>query len=324
MKMAPRTFENLEKDISGQIDLFICSASFEQRCLSISKHLRLDLVKHTVIFRNRRFAEHVRENLDMLRTQFDKKHSLADVDSNEPVATTNSIVKVIHDRKRELRRIVIDITTFTHETLLILFRVCDDVLERGTVVDFLYSPAGEYSIGDGPGEKWLSKGIREVRSVMGFPGSFTPSQDMHLVILAGFEDYRAMKLIEELEPTLVSIGYGDRFEVGTGPHQATNEERVSRIRSVYGSVKHFIFSCYDALITEMVIKNIVDQHREYNTVLAPMNTKISTLGAGRAARTDETIQICYVQADTYNYKNYSIPGMGYYHYKFDDYPRGNE
>lgn len=322
MKMTPRIFENLGNDIPGQIDLFICSASFEQRCLSISRHLRLDRVKHAVIFRNRRFAEYVRENLDTLRTRFDGKHSLADVDSNEPVATTNSIVSVIHDRKKELRRIVIDITAFTHEALLILFRVCDDVLERGTAVDFLYSPAGEYSIGDRPGEKWLSKGIREVRSVMGFPGGFVPSRDMHLVILAGFEDYRAMKLIEELEPTLVSIGYGDRSEVGTGPHQATNEEKVARIRSVYGNVKDFVFSCYDALSAEKTIRSVLDQRKWCNTVLAPMNTKISTLGAGRVARADETIQICYVQADTYNYKNYSTPGVGYYHYNFDDYPRG--
>ena len=98
--------------------------------------------------------------------------------------------------------------------------------DESSVVDFLYAPASEYSIGDKPGDKWLSKGISEVRSVMGYPGGFAPSRDTHLIILAGFEDYRALSLIQELEPSLVSIGYGDSSEVSTGPHQVTNETKV--------------------------------------------------------------------------------------------------
>ena len=258
----------------------------------------------------------------MLQRRFAGRCSELDVDSDDPVLTTSNMVETIAARRGSARYVVIDVTTFTHEALLILFRVCDEVLESGTVVDFVYSPAGEYSIGDEPGEKWLSKGIREVRSVMGFPGGFVPSRGTHLVILMGFEDYRAVRLIEELEPTLVSIGYGDSAEVGTGPHQATNEARAARIRNVLGSVEDFVFSCYDPLRTEQVIRRIVDGHLDYNTILAPMNTKLSTLGAGRVAREDESIQICYAQADTYNYRRYSSPGGGYYRCRFAGYPKG--
>ena len=215
---------------------------------------------------------------------------------------------------------LIDITAFTHEILLILFRVCNVEFNESSVVDFLYAPASEYSIGDEPGDKWLSKGISEVRSVMGYPGGFAPSRGTHLIVLAGIEDYRALSLIQELEPSLVSIGYGDRSEVGTGPHQVTNETKVRRISSLVGSVEYFVFSCYDALRAEQTIREVVRRHREYNTIVAPMNTKVSTLGAGRVALRDESIQLCYAQADIYNYRHYSSPGDGYYHYRFNDYP----
>ena len=188
------------------------------------------------------------------------------------------------------QRILIDITTFTHEILLILFRVCNAEFHESSVIDFFYAPASEYSIGDEPSEKWLSKGISEVRSVMGYPGVFAPSKGTHLIVLAGFEDYRALSLIQELEPSLVSIGYGDRSEDGTQPHQVTNESKVARIRSLVGDVDDFVFSCYDALIAEQTIQEVVGRNAAYNTILAPMNTKISTLGAGRVALKDESIE----------------------------------
>ena len=307
------------------MDLFICSASFERRCVSIAEHLVGTPVGHVLIAHNQRFRDIVDANLRFLQERFAGRESTLVVDSADPVLTTTNVVEAIREQRRKsAQRILIDITAFTHETLLILFRVCNQEFDEASVVDFLYAPASEYSIGDEPGDKWLSKGISEVRSVMGYPGGFAPSRDIHLIVLAGFEDYRALSLIQELEPSLVSIGYGDRSEVATGPHQVTNETKVERIRSVLGSVEAFVFSCYDALSAEETIRKMVRGHDQYNTILAPMNTKISTLGAARVALRDESIQICYAQADIYNYRNYSRPGGDYYEQRFDDYPFGPE
>ena len=155
------------------------------------------------------------------------------VDSADPVLTTVNVVAAM-SRCREAgsMRFVLDITAFTHEALLILFRVCDVALADSSIVDFVYATAKEYSVGDRPPDKWLSKGISEVRSVMGYPGGFVPSRASHLVILAGFEDHRALSLVRELEPSLVTIGYGDRSEKGTAAHQDTNQKNVARIRSL--------------------------------------------------------------------------------------------
>ena len=71
-------------------------------------------------------------------------------------------------------RFVIDATTFTRESLLILVRFLKQSLKTSDSVQFLYAPAKEYSIGTQYEDKWLSRGIREVRSVLGYPGDFLP------------------------------------------------------------------------------------------------------------------------------------------------------
>ena len=49
-----------------------------------------------------------------------------------------------------------------------------------------------------------------------------------------------------------------------------------------------------------------------NTVIAPMNNKISTVGAALAALKNPNIQISYAQADIYNVVGYSMPNDDYY------------
>ena len=320
----------LDGDLPERIDVFVCSASFEERCLSIAENVNRQRIAQVVVVRDRRFAAAVEKNLGRLRERFAGKESTVVVDSGDPVLTTVNIVAAMERfRQADVRRVVrvvVDITTFTHEALLILFRVCDVAFDKSCVVDFVYATAGEYSVGDQPAEKWLSKGISEVRSVMGFPGGFRPSRGTHLVVLAGFEDYRVLSLVRELEPSLVTVGYGDRSEKGTEPHQDTNEKNLERIRNLIrnlvSALEQFVFSCYDVNMAEGAIQKVVSEKEGYNTIIAPMNTKISTLGAGMVALRDEAVQICYAQADIYNFERYSRPGNEFYRHRFSDYPAG--
>ena len=319
---------DLARDLGQTIDVFVCSASFEDRCLSVAESLRRHRMDRVVIVKDRRFDAAVEGNARRLQELFVGKETMVVVDSSDPVVTTvNVVAAVSRCREAGATRVVVDITAFTHEALLILFRVCDVALDDSSIVDFVYATAKEYSVGDRPIDKWLSKGISEVRSVMGYPGGFVPSRTSHLVILAGFEDYRALSLVRELEPSLVTIGYGDRSERGTAAHQDTNEKNVARIRSLIenlvGHVEEFVFSCYDAVAAERAIGSVVAESEGYNTILAPMNTKISTLGAGRLALRDGAVQICYAQADIYNFRRYSTPGSEYYRQRFGDYPGGS-
>lgn len=320
---------DLARRLSDEIDLFICSASFENRCLSIASNVDRARMGQVVIFQDRRFTGAVEGNLNKLQELFGGRETTIVVDSGDPVGTTENILAAMwRCREADVRRIVVDITTFTHETLLILFRVCDMVFDRRSVVDFVYATASEYSVGDAEGEKWLSKGISEVRSVMGYPGGFMPSRGTHLVVLAGFEDYRVLNLVREVEPAVVSLGRGDRSERATAPHQSINERNVARVRELIGNavgdVREFVFSCYNGAAAARTIEKIVTATSEYNTIVAPMNTKISTLGAGSVARRNDAVQLCYAQAEIYNFRKYSRPGVEFYWERFHRYPSGGE
>jgi hypothetical protein len=201
-------------------------------------------------------------------------------------------------------------------------KIMDQFLDPLDSVTFIYARAADYSIGDGPGRKWLSKGISEIRSVLGYPGEFAPSRKLHLVILAGFEFDRALRLIEEYEPSRISVGYADPSESDAAAHLETNVGHVRRIREIVGKVHEFGFPGYNPQGTIDVLTRIVSEAGEFNTVLAPMNTKLSTIGASIFALRDQSVQLCYAQAATYNFAAYSRPGNEYYILDVPGYPSG--
>jgi len=90
-----------------------------------------------------------------------------------------------------------------------------------------------------------------------------------------------------------------------------------------GAVDEFTFAGYDAVNTKRTIQEIVENTRDFNTVIAPMNTKISTLGAAMVALEDESVQICYAQANIYNASHYSAPGRHFFHLSMTELLQGS-
>ena len=175
-----------------------------------------------------------------------------------------------------------------------------------------YSHAKEYSIGDPADEKWLSKGIRDVRSVVGFPGRMIPSKSTHMIVLVGFEYDRTLELVKLCEPTFVSLGVADSREEGVRGHQATNEQMVERLRRVFGDADDFTFQAYDAKATSVALSEQMEVRADCNTVVVPMNTKISTVGSLLLALENEAVQLCYAPANVYNVDRYAVPDDDYY------------
>jgi hypothetical protein len=83
----------------------------------------------------------------------------------------------------------------------------------------------------------------------------------------------------------------------------------------YREVKHFVFSCEDSTHTKDAILKQVQDYPGYNVQIAPMNTKISTVGVALAAMEDTAIQICYALPAEYNREGYTSPGDFAYVFK---------
>ena len=305
-----------------KIDGFLCCASFEDRCRVIPEAIDLGKIRHSWIAYNREFKHLSHGNMRALQERYQGRCSTMELDATSPIVTADCFAKKLDDLCRTpLARIVVDITSFTRESLLILVKYLVERLGVEKSPEFLYLRASEYSVGDDPKHKWLSKGNRDVRSVLGFPGAMMPSRKNHLIVLVGFEDERALSVVRECEPSLISLGVGDETEWATAPHQYTNVARLRRLQSMLGPVNVFSFRGYDASATKSTIRGLIDDKNDYNTIIAPMNTKISTLGAAMVALEDESIQICYAQADVYNTRNYSAPGEQFFHLNLEELSR---
>ena len=294
-------------------DVFIGSASFEARCLSVLRHLPPTAVPLAVIANNTTYRDVIVDNLKRMHDEFDGQITELTVRSDDPVYSAENIIAVLNDVVvGSPKRFLFDVTAFTRETLLMLLFFLVRKLRTVDNVRFVYTNAKEYSVGDSPEHKWLSKGVREVRSVIGYPGRISPTLPTHLIVLVGFEYERALELARLCEPSTVSLGISDASEQGTAPHHKVNQRIHSELRRTLAHVSTFVFKAYDVDGTREALLRQVQTQTNVNTVIAPLNTKISTVGAALLALQDDTVQLCYAPANLYNVRNYSAPGDDYY------------
>ena len=54
--------ELVDDELADSYDLFICSSSYEQRCLSIPNSIDINKIKQTFIVSNINLLEHIEEN----------------------------------------------------------------------------------------------------------------------------------------------------------------------------------------------------------------------------------------------------------------------
>lgn len=298
------------------LDVFICSASFEDRCKSVAQQIDPSQVARVLICEYRDFENVDSEaaNAAWLRSRFSDRARRVLLSTNQPIVTADSLRDELEGLpKAECLNVLIDISTFTHEALLILLKLLMSGGQSANV-RFVYTGAREYSIGFHGNEKWLSRGIDDVRSVLGYPGELVPSKKLHLIILAGFESERAEKLIEAYEPAVVSLGVGERSASVSEDHHDLNSVFHQRVFDFCDSmsaknagVRRFEFSCVDPIATKVAIEKQIAECPGYNVIISPLNTKISTLGVALAALEQSSIQLCYAHPIEYNTSGYSSP-----------------
>lgn len=238
-----------------------------------------------------------------------------ELSTRNPLISANNIQAALTGLSIANRVCLVDISTFTHESLLILFKLLIIHRESGEQIFLAYTNAAEYNPGVPNEKKWLSYGVREVRTVLGFAGEIMPSKRSHLIVLVGYEHERASELISTFEPDVLSLGHGKSGTQTALQHHETNQHFFGLVRqavATHPGVNTFEFSCNDPVATKLAILEQIVRYPDHNHIIAPMNTKLSTIGAGLVASEDSKIQICYAEPLLYNYNNYSFPGENCY------------
>src|SRR5690606_11403252 len=125
-------------------------------------------------------------------------------DSDHPLRSFDSIRQAVIDlaNKVEVKRVVIDISCFTRESLAMLIVALKHILPHSVGIRMIYTKVSDYprdqtESGSVP---WFSRGISEVRSILGYRGTVQPLAKTHLILLPGFETERAQAIVDALEP----------------------------------------------------------------------------------------------------------------------------
>lgn len=307
---------------TSSIDVFLCSASFEERCFIIPRVIKDSEIKESFIFFNQNEVKSICTNAEELENLLKDKSNTVSLNSDDAILNYIKIMRVINEitHNYEVPNILIDTTTFTHESLLVLIKLIENKKHLLGDIFISYVGAKEYSVKDNVDEdKWLSKGVDDIRTIIGFPGFTDPTKNNHLIILFGFEYDRTIKIIEEYEYDSITLGFGDKPIENN--HMKINCERHKRLLLRHPEAKEFKFSLIDPVQTKNQILSYIKNENlsDNNIVIAPMNNKVSTVGAGLAAIDNQNIQLAYAKASLYNTEGYSLPSENVYFFKIDFY-----
>jgi hypothetical protein len=295
---------DISAELPQRFDVFIVSASFEKRCFTVAQNVQNRPFDKVFVAGNINHLDYIGPNWDQLCTIFERKAVKIPLNSDKPIVSADRFIEAVSTFATDAKpTVLLDISTFTREALFILISILRKMGQHGSKITCIYNSATSYG--------WLSRGISDIRSVLGFPGNIIPSRKNHLIVLPGYEVERAVNLIATYEPNLLSIGY-NRKEESVNPKFFDDQMKlIEQLCSVYSSsiVKQFEFSARDPFKTKSAILNHARSFTGFNTILSPLSTKLSSVGGCLACFENENIQLCYAQPGGYNIRNYAEPSQ---------------
>lgn len=303
---------DLAKYIHGKEFRLIFGLGFDERSLNILELLTPIGPSQVISLFDTNITFSATENIDRYH-QLVGNNGISIEVNNHILGVADKLSTLILSFDRSVRTIV-DITAISNEMLLILIALLREynLLENLTLC---YTSAAEYSFNSSTQEIWLSKGVSSIRSILGYPGVQLPSQPLHLVLMTGFEVERALETISRFEPVILSLGVGAREESVSKKHYEANiafakrlEEFIFEQEQNCSTLTKFSFSCIDPQQTKLNLHNHLSNFPSHNIVICPLNTKISTVGAGLYCFEHPEVQLCYTQPIEYNLGGYARPG----------------
>ena len=277
---------DLSIHLNVDYDLFICSASYEERCVAISKALPKDKINAVLISVNEDYLNYINNNVSKLSAIWQGKSEIIEVSSENPLNTADAYKNILSSYS-EACNILIDITAFTHESLLILLKLISEVYSGKQLdVDLIYNSASEYCPGMDIDDKWLSKGVKSLHSVLGYAGNLMPNCKDNLIIVVGYEFERAVKIVEIIEPEKLTLVYGE-----TNSQMPKNKEANKKVMRLiqemsvsYNITEPITIPCDDPQRTcDIILDEAICDGM--NNIIVPMNNKITTFGIALAAMT---------------------------------------
>lgn len=259
-------------------DIFICCASWEERCLG-TLHMFTDYrFRNGYIFVYDDLNEQREHHLKEMRTILSAAGSFDEISTSKdnPIPAVSQLKDALIGLNLTHGRgvITIDITTFTKRHLLLLLRVVDD-MGMWSSLRIFYSEPKKYIA-----DLYLpmSAGIRQISTIPGFIGTQPLTKPSLLVIFLGYEGDRATALFENLDPNEVILVVPDPpyHEEWRGRTEEMNRHLITLI----GEKQIKYADSRDPFIVASDIERIIQDYNvnDWHLCFAPLGTKPQTLG----------------------------------------------
>ena len=181
-------------------DVFICSASFEERCVGTCRLFDDYRFRNGFVFVNDQPAGNKEQRLREIRAMTNPlgRVEVLWYSETDPAGSIASFTKYLHQIDLDPANTVItlDISTFNKRHLLMLLKELD---ERGywDSLRILYTEPQDYAT-----DLYLplSMGIKQIEPVQGFVNTQPLNKPLLLLILLGYEGDRAMALFNNIDP----------------------------------------------------------------------------------------------------------------------------
>ncbi|HUT68894.1 MAG TPA: hypothetical protein VMW86_10170 [Dehalococcoidales bacterium] len=285
----------------GADDLFISSASFEERCLSSAALMGVDfLTKYAVIFNveDPLYKKQVEKNMFRLQTELRKKTTegifVVSCQRGNPVDGIQQMAAILKQCKLNADGgpyITVDISGFTKIYLLELLHFL--VIERELGMPRLLHTTQRYL------PTRLTRGIEQITTIPHYFGSPSMDRETALVLFLGFEPERALAIWKQYNPAKTIALITNPPRTGNPDYlkyaRQNNADLLSKssveVRDVPADNPYAVKTVLDAIYEET--------KDSFNMVIGPFGTKPQVVGLFLFCREHRKAQVIYSFPATY-------------------------
>ena len=296
--------------------LFLCHASYEPRAFKVSAG-SLDRLNITVaavvattasIKNNPKYAA-CHAELKRRLCRFTKTPTISiEADRDDLVGLVTQLhARLSENRLENIQNVIIDATVFPKDRLWMAVDYIKQAVSHVRMI-VLYVEPDAYNT-EVVESGWLSSGVKRIGSIPRFNGHQSTQKRALLVIVVGHEQERMQITIKNTEADkVVLIGQGLQQHSEDAPNLA--KIIVQHLGQDYAHVvdKSAVFSVgsRDYLGVNTAVAAIFERFSaEYNVIVAANGTKLQSLGAMLACRTNRAITAIYAEPQIYNTTSYS-------------------
>ena len=285
----------------GPDDLFICCASFEERCLSSASTMGADfLTKYAVIFmvEDPAFKREIEHNMYRLQTELRKKTTegvfVITCQRGNPVEGVGQLDKIMDKCKLNTEDgpyITIDISGFTKLYLLELLNYL--VNQRKPGMPRILHTTQKYL------PTRLTRGIEQITTIPNYYGSPSLEKETAMVLFLGFEPDRALSVWKQYNParTIALItnpprtGNPDYLKYARDNNTDLLSQPSVSVRDVPPDNPQGVKGVLESIYKEL--------EETYNVVIGPFGTKSQVVGVFLFCFEHRKVQVIYSFPATY-------------------------